>query len=71
MGGNRGGDEEGPEFVGKCSFQNLRSVAIQALLVECELRFPGVHGPGPGVHAQWAPHCILSGEERVMSPASW
>lgn len=70
-GGTRGGDEGAEHYVGKGSSANASSVGTQAPLERSGLHLPGVCGLGRGVHAQWAPHCILSGEERVMSPASW
>lgn len=69
--GPRGGDQAAEEYFGKCSSVTPVSVATWAVLVRLRLQLPGVCGSGCGVHAQWAPHCILSGEERVMSPASW
>lgn len=76
-GGSRWGRDQGVgterprDTSGSVVLRAPLSVAAQAVLARARLQLPGVCGPSWGVHAQWAPHCILSGEERVMSPASW
>lgn len=70
-GGTRGGDKEAEECVGKCSSASPSSIPTQVLLGRFGLQLPGVCGAEREVHAQWAPHGILSAEEGVMSPASW